>query len=67
MRLGGGSFQSASDPRLHFGLGPCDKIDLIEVSWPSGQLDRHHNLAADRGYLMREGDSASKLLWATHL
>src|SRR5262249_5921643 len=37
-RFGGGSYQSASDPRLHFGLGDTDRIDAIEVSWPSGQV-----------------------------
>jgi thioredoxin-like negative regulator of GroEL len=55
-RFGGGSFQSAGDPRLHFGLGPIDRVDSIEVRWPSGRVDRHQNLRADRGYRVREGD-----------
>src|SRR5262249_36080464 len=40
-RTGGGSFQSASDPRLHFGLGDARRADAIEVTWPSGRVDRH--------------------------
>jgi tetratricopeptide (TPR) repeat protein len=54
-RTGGGSYQSASDPRLHFGLGATTKIEEIEVTWPSGRVDRYHDLAADTGYLIREG------------
>jgi enediyne biosynthesis protein E4 len=55
-RTGGGSFQSANDPRLHFGLGPTTKIDRVEVRWPTGKVDRHMGLEVDTGYLIREGD-----------
>jgi tetratricopeptide (TPR) repeat protein len=54
-RLGGGSYASAEDPRLHFGLGAARTIDEIEVKWPSGRTDRFRNVAADTGYLIREG------------
>jgi tetratricopeptide (TPR) repeat protein len=52
---GGGSYQSASDPRLHFGLGPAETVQSIEVAWPSGAVSRYCDLAADKGYLLREG------------
>ena len=55
-RFGGGSYQSASDPRLHFGLGASQIVDSVEVAWPSGRRDRHERLAADTGYRLREGD-----------
>jgi len=61
-RLGGGSFQSAGDPRLHFGLGTLDRVDSVEVHWPSGVVDRHRDLAADRVYLLREGEPSPRLL-----
>jgi hypothetical protein len=32
----GGTYQSSSDPRVHFGLGKATKIDAIEIHWPSG-------------------------------
>ena len=32
----GGTYQSSSDPRVHFGLGKATKIDSIEIHWPSG-------------------------------
>jgi enediyne biosynthesis protein E4 len=61
-RVGGGSYQSASDPRLRFGLGSADRVDQIEVTWPSGRVDRFGPLAVDTGYLLREGDRAPKRL-----
>jgi hypothetical protein len=61
-RLGGGSYQSACDPRLHFGLGTADRIERVEVRWPSGREEHFDGLAADRGYLLREGDGAARPL-----
>ena len=55
-RLGGGSYASAEDPRLHFGLGPAQKIEAIEVRWPSGRVDHFRDLPADTGYLIREAE-----------
>jgi enediyne biosynthesis protein E4 len=54
-RFGGGSFQSASDPRVHFGTGQ-DRIEVVEVRWPSGQVDRFQNVEAGLCYRLREGD-----------
>ncbi len=54
-RIGGGSYLSASDPRLYFGLGGANRVETFEVAWPSGRVDRHRDLAADAGYLLREG------------
>jgi hypothetical protein len=61
-RLGGGSYLSASDGRLHFGLGRSNLIHLVEVRWPSGRLDRWTDLPADTGYLICEGDPLIKPL-----
>ena len=55
-RLGGGSFLSASDGRLHFGLGDATRADRVEVRWPSGRVDTFRDLAAGKGYRLREGD-----------
>jgi enediyne biosynthesis protein E4 len=55
-RIGGGSYASAEDPRLHFGLGESAKIEEIEVRWPSGRVDHFRDLPADTGYLIREAD-----------
>jgi tetratricopeptide (TPR) repeat protein len=61
-RTGGGSYQSASDPRLHFGLGSAGRVEAVEVRWPSGRVDRYPDLPADAGYLLREGDAEPKPL-----
>src|SRR5262249_44696668 len=61
-RTGGGSYQSASDPRLHIGLGTADRVDSVEVTWPSGRVDRYTGLQPGRGYRLREGDPSFKAL-----
>jgi tetratricopeptide (TPR) repeat protein len=54
-RFGGGSYQSAGDPRIHLGLGKAARIEEVEVRWPSGKVDRFRELKVSRGYLLREG------------
>jgi hypothetical protein len=61
-RIGGGSYQSADDPRLHFGLGQADQTLEIEVTWPSGRVDRYEELAADTGCVLREGETKPRPL-----
>jgi tetratricopeptide (TPR) repeat protein len=61
-RFGGGSYQSSSDLRLHFGLGDDAQVDSIEVHWPSGQMDRFGRLEAGTGYLLREGTTSPEPL-----
>jgi len=52
---GGMSYMSASDPRIHFGLGKRTKIDSLQISWPSGQVDKLTNLAPDQIMAVKEG------------
>jgi len=52
---GGGSFLSQNDLRPHFGLGAADKMDKVEVSWPSGQTEVLRDVAADFIYTITEG------------
>ena len=54
--LSGGSYLSQHDLRLHFGLGSHDHLDRAEISWPNGKKETLTNLAADRFYLVREGE-----------
>lgn len=44
----GGSYFSASDPRVHFGLGDAGVVDVLEVRWPDGRKTRLPNVAVDR-------------------
>jgi enediyne biosynthesis protein E4 len=52
---GGMSYMSASDPRIHFGLGKRTKIESLEITWPSGQVDRLTNVPIDRIIAVKEG------------
>jgi tetratricopeptide (TPR) repeat protein len=63
-RIGGGSFLSASDDRVHFGLGDATTIDQVEVRWPSGHVDRYTVPAVDTAYLLREGQTEATPLRA---
>jgi len=54
-RKGGMSYQSAQDPRLHFGLGQRTKIDSIEISWPSGMTTKLGALNCDQIIAVQEG------------
>jgi len=53
--LSGGSYLSQNDLRLHFGLGSHETIDQAEVLWPDGKKEILAHLAADRYYVVREG------------
>jgi hypothetical protein len=54
-RKGGMSYQSAQDPRLHFGLGSRTKVDALEVRWPSGAMTQMADVASDQILTIREG------------
>jgi hypothetical protein len=53
--ISGGSYLSQSDLRLHFGLGNHDRVDRVEIAWPSGKKETFTNLNADRFYKAKEG------------
>jgi enediyne biosynthesis protein E4 len=54
-RKGGMSYQSAQDPRLHFGLEQHSSVDVIEIFWPSGVKTRLENIRADQIVAVKEG------------
>jgi hypothetical protein len=53
------SYLSASDPRLHFGLGTASIADA-EIYWPSGAKEVYPGLAAGRLVTIREGEGIVK-------
>lgn len=57
------SFLSANDLRVTVGLGALNRADAIEIHWPSGQIDRHPNVAANQFYLAREGAALTSDPW----
>ncbi|MGA8728387.1 MAG: CRTAC1 family protein [Terracidiphilus sp.] len=52
---GGTSYMSASDPRIHFGLGKNSKIESLVITWPSGQVDKLTNVPVDSIIAVKEG------------
>ena len=52
---GGTSYMSASDPRIHFGLGKRSKIDSLQITWPSGQVDKLTSVPIDTILAVKEG------------
>ena len=55
VRSGGGYF-SQNDLRVHFGLGKATKVDLLEVRWPSGQVDTVKDVAVNQVVFVKEGE-----------
>jgi len=55
------SFESASDPRLHFGLGTATSVDSIIVRWSSGKVDTIGPQSADQELDIQEGRGLAKI------
>jgi len=56
----GGSYISQNDLRIHFGLGKAGKADLIEIRWPSGQVDTLKDVKANQLIVVKEGEGIVK-------
>ncbi len=54
----GSSYISNNDVRVHFGLGKADRIEWIEIRWPSGLTERFANLLVDQVQTLTEGTGA---------
>jgi hypothetical protein len=50
-----GSYGSAHDPRVLFGLGDSPRFDRVRARWPSGRVEEWDDLPADRYTTLREG------------
>jgi hypothetical protein len=56
----GGGYISQSDLRIHFGIGKADKVDVLEVHWPSGQVDTLKDVRANQLVYVKEGQGIIK-------
>jgi enediyne biosynthesis protein E4 len=59
VRSGGGYF-SQNDLRVHFGIGTAVKVELLEIRWPSGQVDALKDLKANQLYYVTEGKGITR-------
>ena len=55
-------YYSASDLRIHFGLGAAKKVDRVEIHWPSGTVDTVKDLDVKRLYVIEEGGKILKTM-----
>lgn len=53
-----GSYLSASDIRVHFGLGDRAAIDFVGVVWPSGQRERWRGIEPGQEIRLVEGSGS---------
>ncbi len=45
---------ASSDPRVHFGLGTAERVEKLEIWWPSGTRQALENVPADRILTVQE-------------
>jgi enediyne biosynthesis protein E4 len=51
----GSSYISNNDMRVHFGLGKSNKIEWVEIRWPSGLAERFTGAGIDKINSLEEG------------
>jgi hypothetical protein len=47
-------YASSSDLTVHFGLGQCKEVDVVEIEWPSGKRQVLKKVQSDRYLTVRE-------------
>jgi len=52
---GGMGYMSAQDPRIHFGLGQRERVESLEITWPSGIVDKLANVPINQIITVKEG------------
>jgi len=52
-----GSYQSASDKRVHFGVGADEMLKLVEIRWPSGIVQRLENVKTNQILTVTEAET----------
>ncbi|HEX5323458.1 MAG TPA: CRTAC1 family protein, partial [Capsulimonadaceae bacterium] len=55
-----GSYMSASDKRVHIGLGQASAVQSLAVQWPGGHVDKLTNITADQIITIVEGKGLSR-------
>ena len=58
----GGSYISQNDLRIHFGLGKAEQVDLLEIRWPSGQVDTIKDVKANQLIFVKEGEGVIRTM-----
>jgi hypothetical protein len=56
----GGSYQSSSDVRVHFGLGKSALVKLLHIRWPSGIVQELKDVAVNQILTVTEPNISAK-------
>lgn len=60
LKTSGGSYLSSHDPREVLGIGKADKIETLEIKWPSGKIDKIANPPINQYVKVVEGEGQAK-------
>jgi hypothetical protein len=55
MVLPGQGYCSSQDPRVHCGLGPLERVDLVTVRWPGGTEESFGPFPPGKIHVLRQG------------
>ncbi len=56
----GSSYCSQSELPVTFGLGLADKIERVDIEWPSGKVDKLTNVAVNHLHIVKEGGGTTE-------
>ncbi|MCI0336830.1 MAG: CRTAC1 family protein [Acidobacteria bacterium] len=56
----GSSYCSQSELPVTFGLGLVEKIERVDIEWPSGKVDKLTNVAINQLHLVKEGGGVAE-------
>jgi len=61
VRSGGGYF-SQNDLRVHFGIGKAEKVELLEIHWPSGLVETFRDIKPNQLIFVKEGEGIVRIV-----
>jgi enediyne biosynthesis protein E4 len=56
----GSSYCSQSELTVTFGLGVVERIERVDIEWPSGKVDKLANVAINQLHIVKEGSGVSE-------
>jgi hypothetical protein len=45
---------------VHFGIGAAERVELLEIRWPSGSVETLKDLQVNRLYYVTEGQGITR-------
>jgi hypothetical protein len=48
--------------RIHFGIGKAAKVDVLEIRWPSGQVDTLKDVKSNQLIFVKEGAGITRTM-----